>query len=117
MQSRVTLASAEGTGVGPRKNRALIRPAKASQGGTLIVVPSSLRLREVRPEKAVLSAQPDAFRVASGLKWLDPRLHSSTLRHSLNLAIPQCARVNPRQNRGNRSRPVSVLVALYGSCA
>ena len=68
MQSRVTLASAEGTGVGPWKNRALIRPTKASRGGTLIVVPSSLRLREVPSEKAVLSAQLGAFRVASGLK-------------------------------------------------
>jgi hypothetical protein len=84
MQSSVTLASAaarlslpRGTGVGPRENGDLIRPTKASPWGTYFV-PSRLRLRELRPEKAVLSARPDAFRAASGLKRVDPRLHSST---------------------------------------
>ena len=47
-----------------------------------------LRLWEVRPEKAVLSSRPDAFRAASG-KQVDPQLHSSTFHHSLTLSISQ----------------------------
>ena len=73
-------------------------PAKASRGGTYFV-PSSLRLRESRPEKAVLSARPGCFCAASGLsglKRVDPWLQSSAPRHSLTPAISQCARINLR---------------------
>ena len=48
---------------GQRENGDLIRRAKASRGGTYFV-PSSLRLQEVLPEEAVLSASPDALRAA-----------------------------------------------------
>ena len=65
-------------GVGPRENGNLIPPTKASPRGTYLVQ-SSLRLREVRAEKAVLPVRPDAFRAAGGLKWADPRLHASAL--------------------------------------
>ena len=84
------------TRVGPRENGDLIRPTKTARGGTYFV-PSSLQLGEVRPEKAILSARPHAFRAASGLTRVDYgcMLHSSTFQHSLTLAISQCARINP----------------------
>ena len=74
----------------------LIRATKASRGG-ICFVPSSLRLREVRLEKVGLSASPDAFCAASGLKQADPRLHSGTPHPFLTLAISQCVRINPRE--------------------
>ena len=90
-----SLPREQGMGVGPGENGGLIRPTKASPCGTYFV-PSRLCLRGLRPEKAVLSARPDAFRAASGLKRVDPRFHVSTFQHSLTLAISQCARINPR---------------------
>ena len=50
--ARLSLPRGEGTEVGPREIGDLIRPTKASRGG-IYFIPSSLRLREVRPEKAV----------------------------------------------------------------
>ena len=61
----------QGTGVGPREDGDLIRPTKASPQGTYFV-PSRLYLRELWPEEAGLSASPDTFRAASGLKRVDP---------------------------------------------
>ena len=93
MYSSVTLASArlslpreEGTCVGPREYRDLIRPSKAARGGTYLV-PYSLRLREVRPDMAVLSAKPHAFRAASGL------LHSDFCH------LPVCSNQSPLKSR------------------
>ena len=61
--ARLSLPRDEGTGVKQRENGDLIRPTKASREGTYFV-PSSLRLQEVLPEEAVLSASPDALRAA-----------------------------------------------------
>ena len=84
--ARLSLPRGEGTGVRPRGNGDLSRPSKASRRGTYFIL-SSLRLREMRPEKAVLSARPDAFGAARGVKRVDPRLHSGTIKHFLTPAI------------------------------
>ena len=66
--ARLSLPRKPGTGVGRGENAYLIRPTKASRGGTYFV-PFNLRLREVRPEKAVLSVRPDAFRTVRRADW------------------------------------------------
>ena len=54
-------------------------PPRLLEGETYFV-PSSLRLRELRLEKAVLSARPDAFRACSErTELVDPRMYSSIL--------------------------------------
>ncbi|SRR5258706_15626406 len=98
-------------GVGPREKEELIRPTKASRGGTYFV-PSRLRLRELRPEKAAV-CQARLFPCGEQTEQADPQLHPSTLQHSLNLAISQCPRINLRYNHGNLSRPRSIILHEY----
>ena len=58
-----------------------------------ICCPVQSAFTEMRPDKAVLSARPDAFRAASGL---NPRLHSSTLADSC--PFPVCSNQSPRKS-------------------
>ena len=76
--ARLSLLREQGTGVGPGENGDLIRTTKASPWGTYLV-PSSLRLWALRPEKAVLSARPDSFRAESRL---NKSTHGCTPVHS-----------------------------------
>jgi hypothetical protein len=48
---------------------------------------------ETRPEEAVLSARPCAFRAAMG--FVGPRLHSRAFQHSLTPSTSQYARIEP----------------------
>ena len=92
---RLSLPRKESTAIQLRKNGDPIGPTKASRGTN---IPFILRLREVRPKKAVLSDRPHAFRAASGLKS-DPWLNSSTLQHSLTLSIPHCDQITSVKSR------------------
>ena len=82
------LASVRFANKGTRaENGDLIHRTETSRGAEF--VPSGLQLREVRPEKAVLSAGPHASRAA---RDGSTRVYIlATFWHSLTLATPPCA--------------------------
>ena len=99
--ARLDLPLAEGTGVGPRESGDLIRPTKASQGGTC-PVPSNQHLCVAGERR--LFASPDSFRAKrteTGRPTVAPK---STPAFSDCFHLP-VARINPHLNHGNPSRP------------
>ena len=100
--ARLSLHREQSTGAGPRKYADLIGATKTSRAGTYFI-PSSLRLWELQPEKAVLSVRPDAFRPKVTFRY--------TRAFSDPCHLPVCSSQS-QSNHGNLSRLISII--LYG---
>ena len=72
-----------------------------------IFVPSRLCLRELRPEKAVLSAMPNVFRAASGLKRSTTVAFQCTPAFSDSFHLPVRSNQSPLKSRNPVTIPIN----------